>query len=109
MGSLLQIISPLNRGRTYGAFSASFLFLLILAEIEGLAFLMLGLALGEPALFVSLQGALLPAAWIVSASASGAVLWRARTWTKRRRPVLVESDVVDSFHASNWRERIGAA
>ncbi len=105
----MEIISPLERGRRYGVASAAFLFWLILAELEGLMFLAFTLIFGTPELFSAVHEAIFPASMLIAATASGAVLWRARTWAPRRsRAAIPIADLSESFSASNWRERIGA-
>lgn len=113
MGSLLEIVSPMDRGRRYGIVSAAFLFVVVLAEIEGLAFLAFALVAGRPDMFLPAQSALFPAAWLVSAGTAGGVLWRARNWAQLRRRPSADAgegeDVAESFRSSNWRQRIGSA
>ena len=108
MGSLLEVVSPLGRGRRYGFVSASFLFLVVLAEIEGLAFIAIALLVGRPDLFLAVQESLFPAAWVVSVATALAVLWRARNWSERRSQETEDlTEVADSFVSSNWKQRIG--
>ena len=104
----MEIISPLGRGRRYGAVSATFLFMMVLAEIEGLAFIAVGLVGGRPDLFLVGQGVIFPAAWTVAAATAGAMLWRARNWSvDHRREQDAAAEVVASFVASDWQQRIG--
>lgn len=110
MHALLEIISPLDRGRRYGAVSASFLFILVLAEIEGLAFLLFGLVLGNAGLFLAAQSGLFPAAVLVAAATAGAVLWRASRWELRHKlETLRQAELAASFVASDWQRRIGVS
>ncbi len=53
--------------------------------------------LGRPEIFLTAQGALFPAAWLVAAAAALAVLWRARSWSVRRaREAHVTAELADS-------------
>lgn len=113
MGSITDLIHLVTGrgGSRRSLVSLSILFLVVLAEIEGLAYLALGLLLGRPDLFIAAQGALFPAAWLVAAAAVGGLLWRMLRWEARRRRDASSraelSEVADSFRASNWRQRIG--
>ncbi len=108
MDTVLAIISPLGRGRRYGAVAASFLLLVVLAEIEGLAFLLFALVLGNPGLFLTVQSGLFPAALFVAAATAGAMLWRASRWeVVHKLEALRQEELAASFVTSDWQERIG--
>ena len=114
MATFMEIVSPLGRGRRYGALSALFLFVVILSEIEGLAFLALGLVAGRPDFFLGAQEAIFPAAWVVAAATAGATLWRARRWSNVGRgeqdaAAVAAAEMAASFLTSDWQKRIGIA
>lgn len=108
METVLAIISPLGRGRRYGALAASFLLLVVLAEIEGLAFLLFALVFGDPGLFLAVQSGLFPAALFVAAATAGAMLWRASRWeVGHKLAVFRQEELAASFITSDWQQRIG--
>lgn len=82
--------------------SAALLFLLLVDEIEGLAFVAVGILLGRVDLFLAMQDALLPAVVLVAGATS-----LARNWRRRQpRPALPEPEPIE---LTVLAERIGAA
>jgi len=104
---LRKIISPAEFDRPYGPASAAFLFLMVFSEIEGLAFLVIGLVLRRPELFLDLQSGILPAAFIVAAATACVVLWRSRYWLARSRMNRYTKEVGETMELVRLGERFG--
>lgn len=102
-----EIIFPLKNDRPYGLASAAFLCLLILDEIEGLAFVVLALVARRVDLFLDLQIFIFPASFFVAASVSAVVYWRARRWRERMR--YDTEELATSMDPNSLAERIGGA
>jgi hypothetical protein len=88
VNEFLDIAFPYRKRRTFGAASFALIFLVILAEVEALAFVALAIVGHRFDLFVDLQGAILPVACVIALSASGVFWWRARSWTRNRVEML---------------------
>jgi uncharacterized protein YhhL (DUF1145 family) len=84
MSSLIDIAFPYRRRRSFGAASFAFTFLVLLFEVELLAFIGVALAARQPQLWWDLQPIVFPTACLVSLAAA-AVFWsRARSWSRQR-------------------------
>lgn len=101
-----EIIFPVQYDRNFGLASACFLFLVVFAEIEGLAFVALGILARRPDLFTDLQVAIAPAAFLVAAAAAGAVWFQQRAM--RARIVRYTSDLSSNPEVAAFAERIGS-
>ena len=84
MSSLIDIAFPYRRRRSYGAASFAFTFLVLLFEVELLAFIGVAIAARQLQLWWDLQPIVLPTACLVSLAAAAVFWWRARSWSKRR-------------------------
>src|SRR6267143_6654475 len=84
MSSLIDIAFPYRRRRSYGAASFAFMFLVLLLEVELLAFIGVAIAARQPQLWWDLQPIVFPTACLISLAAAAVVWWRARTWSKER-------------------------
>jgi hypothetical protein len=82
--SFSDIAFPYKRQRPFGIVSFSFVFTILVLEIEAVVFVGLGLIANQIALFLELQPEILPAAVLVSLAAGAVFAWRARAWTKAR-------------------------
>jgi hypothetical protein len=82
--SLIEIAFPYRRRRSFGAASFAFTFLVLLFEVELLAFIGIALAARQLQLWWDLQPVVLPTACLVSLAAAAVFWWRARAWSKRR-------------------------
>ncbi len=90
MSSLLDIAFPYRAKRTFGFASFALLVLVIIAEIEALVLVALGIIAHRLDLFIDLQTAILPAAAIVAFAGGAVFWWRARAWNRRRMQMLDE-------------------
>ncbi|HEY8824983.1 MAG TPA: hypothetical protein VIP07_08865 [Candidatus Limnocylindria bacterium] len=84
MSSLLDIAFPYRRRRSFGAASFAFTFLVLLFEVELLAFIGVAIAARQLQLWWDLQPIVFPMACLISLAAAGIFWWRARSWTKQR-------------------------
>ncbi len=84
MGRLIDVAFPYRARRPFGAASFALVFLLIVAEVEALGLMALGIVAHRFDLFIALQEAILPAACFVALAGAATFWWRARSWTKRR-------------------------
>ena len=84
MSNLIDIAFPYRRRRSYGAASFAFTFLVLLFEVELLAFVGVAIAARQLQLWWDLQPIVLPTACLVSLAATAVFWWRARFWSKRR-------------------------
>ena len=84
MSSLIDIAFPYRRRRSYGAASFAFTFLVLLFEVELLAFIGVAIAARQLQLWWDLQPIVFPTACLVSLAAAAVFWWRARSWSKRR-------------------------
>jgi hypothetical protein len=88
VSSLIDIAFPYRRRQTFGAASFAFTFLVILFEVELLAFIGVAIAARQLQLWWDLQPIVFPMACLVSLSAAGVFWWRARSWSRRRIATL---------------------
>ena len=84
MSSLIDIAFPYRRRRSFGAASFAFTFLVLLFEVELLAFLGVAIAARQPQLWWDLQPIVFPTACLVSLAAAAVFWWRARSWSRQR-------------------------
>jgi hypothetical protein len=84
MSSLIDIAFPYRRRRSFGAASFAFTFLVLLFEVELLAFVGVAIAARQLQLWWDLQPTVLPTACLVSLAAAAVFWWRARSWSKQR-------------------------
>jgi hypothetical protein len=68
-----------NLARARSLAAAALLFLLLVDEIEGMVFVVVGIVLHRVDLFLAMQDSLFPAVVVVAAVASAARNWRRRT------------------------------
>lgn len=101
---LLEVVFPVRHDRPYGLASACFLVLLVFAEVEGLAFTALGIAARRSDLFLELQFAIAPAAFLISL-ASASALWLQQR-AVRARFVRYTSDLSENPDVVAFAERI---
>jgi hypothetical protein len=86
--SLIDIAFPYRRRQTFGAASFAFTFLVLLFEVELLAFVGVALVARQPQLWWDLQAIVFPTACLVSLAAATVFWWRARSWSKHRVQTL---------------------
>jgi hypothetical protein len=84
MSSLIDIAFPYRRRRSFGAASFAFTFLVLVFEIELLAFIGVAIAARQLQLWWDLQPIVFPTACLVSLATAGVFWWRARSWSKHR-------------------------
>lgn len=84
MSSLIDIAFPYRRKRSFGAASFAFTFLVLVFEVELLAFIGVAIAARQPQLWWDLQPIVFPTACLVSLATAGVFWWRARAWSKHR-------------------------
>jgi hypothetical protein len=84
MTSLIDIAFPYRRRRSFGAASFAFTFLVLLFEVELLAFIGVAIAARQLQLWWDLQPIVFPTACLVSLAAAGVFWSRARSWSKQR-------------------------
>jgi hypothetical protein len=84
VSSLIDIAFPYRRRRSYGAASFAFTFLVLLFEVEFLAFVGVAIAARQFQLWWDLQPVVLPTACLVSLAAAAVFWWRARSWSRHR-------------------------
>src|SRR3954471_16848086 len=84
MSSLIDIAFPYRRRRSFGAASFAFTFLVLVFEVELLAFIGVAIAARQLQLWWDLQPIVFPTACLVSLATAGVFWWRARTWSKHR-------------------------
>jgi hypothetical protein len=82
--SLIDIAFPYRRRRTFGAASFAFTFLVLLLEVELLAFVGVAMVARQPQLWWDLQPIVFPTACLVSLAAATVFWWRARSWSRQR-------------------------
>ncbi len=88
VSSLIDIAFPYRRRRFYGAASFAFTFLVLLLEVELLAFIGVAIAARQLQLWWDLQPVVFPTACLVSLAAAAVFWWRARSWSKDRVETL---------------------
>jgi fatty-acid desaturase len=84
VSSLIDIAFPYRRRRSHGAASFAFTFLVLLFEVELLAFIGVAIAARQLQLWWDLQPVVLPTACLISLAAAAVFWWRARSWSKER-------------------------
>jgi protein-S-isoprenylcysteine O-methyltransferase Ste14 len=84
MTSLIDIAFPYRRRRSFGAASFAFTFLVLLFEVELLAFMGVAIAARQPQLWWVLQPIVFPTACLVSLAGAAVFWWRARSWGRQR-------------------------
>ncbi|MDQ2914819.1 MAG: hypothetical protein M3T56_16450 [Chloroflexota bacterium] len=84
MSSLIDIAFPHRRRRSFGAASFAFTFLVLLLEVELLAFIGVAIAARQLQLWWDLQPIVFPTACLISLAAAIVFWWRARSWSKHR-------------------------
>jgi hypothetical protein len=82
--SLIDIAFPYRRRRSFGAASFAFTFLVLLLEVELLAFVGVAMVARQPQLWWDLQPIVFPTACLVSLAAATVFWWRARSWSRQR-------------------------
>ena len=88
MGGLAGIAFPWREKKSFGAASFALIFLIIVAEVEILSLVALGVVAHRFDLFVDLQEVILPGACLISLTSSGVFWWRARAWSRQRVEML---------------------
>lgn len=84
----MDIAFPYRAKKIFGAASFALVFLIIIAEVEALVLVALGIVVHRFDLFVDLQPVILPGSCIVALSAASVFWWRARAWSRRRVGLL---------------------
>ena len=84
----MDIAFPYRAKKSFGAASFALIFLIIIAEVEALALVALGVVAHRFDLFVDLQPVILPGSCIIALSAATVFWWRARGWSKQRVEML---------------------
>ena len=95
----MAFLGDLARKRSLA--SAAFLFLLLVDEIEGLAYIAVAVVLGQPDLFLSIQQVFFPVVLLVAAAVS-----LARNWRRAERLEVVAP--IESVELNTLTQRIGA-
>lgn len=95
----MAFLADLTRQRSLA--SAAFLFLLLVDEIEGIAYLGVAVLLGRPELFLSMQQVFFPVVLFVAAAVSLARNWRRATPSQIVVPI-------ESVELNALTQRIGA-
>ena len=80
----MDIAFPYRAKKSFGAASFALIFLVIVAEVEALVLVALGVVAHRFDLFVDLQEIILPGACFIALTSSAAFWWRARAWSKAR-------------------------
>jgi UPF0716 family protein affecting phage T7 exclusion len=86
--SLIDIAFPYRRKKSFGAASFALTFIVLLLEIEILAFIGVAIVARQIGLWWDLQPVVFPAACLLSLSAAGVFWWRARAWSRSRVETL---------------------
>jgi hypothetical protein len=84
----LDVAFPYRKKKSFGAASFALLFLLIIAEVEALVLVALGVIAHRLDLFIDLQTVLLPGACVIALSVATVFWWRARQWTQTKIEML---------------------
>ncbi len=98
------VIFPVRYDKPYGLASASFMVIVVFAEIEGLVFTALGLFASRSDLFLDLQYAIAPGAFLV-AFAVAAVVWLEQR-ALRNRVVRYTTDLSANPEVSAFADRL---
>lgn len=100
---LKEVVFPVRHDRPYGVASGAFLLLVVVGEVEALALVGLGVVAHRLDLFLALQPAIAPAAFLVAVVAAIAIGFQQRAVRSRiRRYAEATSDV------SAFAERVAA-
>jgi hypothetical protein len=86
--SLIEIAFPYRRRRSFGAASFALTFLVLVLEIELLAFIGVAVAARQLQLWWDLQPIVFPTACLISLMTAGVFWWRARSWSRHRIQTL---------------------
>ena len=84
MSEFLDIAFPYRAKKSFGASSFALVFLIVVAEVEALALVALGVIGHRLDLFLTLQEEILPVSCFVALASAIVFWWRARNWTKQR-------------------------
>ena len=95
----MAFLGDLARKRSLA--SAAFLFLLLVDEIEGLAYVAVAVVFGRPDLFLSMQQVFFPVVLLVAAAVS-----LARNW--RRAEQIEAAAPIEAVELNALTQRIGA-
>jgi hypothetical protein len=101
----MDIAFPYRAHRSFGAASFALVFIALIAEIEILVLLALGIVAHRLDLFVDLQLAVFPAAAAISLAATSVFSWRARAWTRARIAGLSAWGAGSGDYAATLRAR----
>ena len=103
----MAFLGDLARKRSLA--SAAFLFLLLVDEIEGLAYMAVAVVLGQPELFLSIQQAFFPVVLLVAAAVSLTRNWRRAERVEPLTPIeAVELNALTQRIGAPARARITA-
>lgn len=97
----MTFLGDLARKRSLA--SAALLFLILIDEIQGMFFLVFGVFLAKPELFLRMQEVLFPAAIVAAGVVTLARFWR------RKAPARPAEPAVEMLEFSTLAQRIGAA
>lgn len=105
---LKEIAFPYRANRSFGAASFALVFLVLVAEIELLVLIALGVVAHRLDVFLALQTAVFPAAAAVSLATTTVFAWRARSWTRARIAGLAAWGTDSGDYAATLRARARA-
>jgi hypothetical protein len=95
----MTFLGDLARKRSLA--SAAFLFLLLVDEIEGLAYLAVAVGLGQPDLFLAMQQVFFPVVLVVAGVVSLAASWH-------RADAIAAVTPIEAVELNTLTQRIGA-
>jgi hypothetical protein len=95
----MAFLGDLARKRSLA--SAAFLFLMLVDEIEGLAYMAVGVVLGQPELFLSMQQVFFPVVLLVAGAVSLAGSWHRAATVEAVAPI-------EAVELNTLTQRIGA-
>ena len=96
----MSFLGELARKRSLA--SAALLFLILIDEIEGMFYIVFGVFLAKPDLFLRMEEVLFPGAIVVAGMVTLAKYWR------RKAPARKADAAVEMLELSTLAERIGA-
>ena len=96
----MSFLGELARKRSLA--SAALLFLILIDEIEGMFYIVFGVFLAKPDLFLRMEEVLFPGAIVVAGMVTLAKYWRRKAPARRGEPA------VEMLELSTLAERIGA-
>ena len=96
----MQFVGDLARKRTLA--SAALLFLILIDEIEGMFYVVFGVFLAQPELFLRMEELLFPASIVAAGVVTLLRFWRRKAPARRAEPV------VEMLDSSTIAQRIGA-